>query len=83
MDNVSIILCMCIGNMVAWLMAIYTERGAYNLLWNFVLGTAGAVLCGLVVVRLAPDLGVAGFLAGGPVCAILMIRAGHTAWRHL
>ncbi len=83
MDNMSIIVAMCIGNMVAWLMAIYTERGAWNLMWNVILGAAGAIVWGLAIARVMPDFRVAGLLAGGPLFAMLTILAGHAAWRQL
>ena len=79
MDNVSIILSMCIGNMVAWFLAIYTPRGAYHLLANVVVGSIGAALCGFAIARIAPGLGGGGFLAAAPLCALLMIFALHTA----
>ena len=83
MDNLSIILSLCIGNFVAWLMALYTERGAYMMLWNMLFGTIGALLCALAIARLAPALAVVGLVVAGPVCAILAIHAGHALRRRL
>lgn len=79
MDLVSITLCLCIGNAVAWLMAIYTSPGARNLLWNVVLGSLGAALFGLAMIWALPSYRIAGLLFGGPVCAFLLILAGQAA----
>ncbi len=83
MDNLTIILCMCIGQAIAWLIAIYTERGAHLLLWNALFGTVGAALCALAIAWIAPTLGVVGLMTVGPLCALLMIFAGHAIRRAL
>lgn len=81
MDLVTIVLCMCIGNVVAWLIALYTERGMVFLIWNVVLGTVGAAICGGVLAWLAPASALVWFLIFGPLCALLAIRASYTARR--
>lgn len=68
---------MCIGNTVAWLMAIYMEDAQRHLIWNVMAGSAGAAACGLAFVWAAPGPGIAGLLFGGPVCAVLAILS----WR--
>jgi hypothetical protein len=68
LDLVSITLCLCIGNAVAWVMAIYSPRGAYNLLWNVALGSAGAAVCGFAAAW--TGIGVGLLLLGGPLCAL-------------
>lgn len=79
MDLVSITLCLCIGNAVAWLMAIYTTPGARNLIWNVVLGSFGAALFALAMIWGWPAYRIVGLLFGGPVCAFLAILAGQAA----
>lgn len=81
MDLVSVILCICIGNMVAWLMAMYLESGQYNLLWNVMIAAAAAVLWKLAIDWAMPSLGVGGLVFGGPVVAVLAIITFHAAWR--
>lgn len=76
MDLVSITLCMCIGNAVAWLMAIYTGLGARNLLWNVAFGSLGAAAFGFAMIWLLPSYRVVGLLLGGPVFAILFVMTG-------
>lgn len=72
---------MCIGNTVAWLMAVYMEDGQYNLLWNVMIGSLAAALCGLAMAWLVPAYRVAGLLLAGPLCAIGAILAWHSARR--
>lgn len=81
MDLVTIALCMCVGNVVAWLIALYTERGMEHLIWNVALGSIGAAACGLAVSWFATRFGSVWFLALSPLCAFLAIRAGHAARR--
>ena len=81
LDFLTQTLCLCIGTMVAWLIAIYTERGAHQLIWNHVFGIAGAALCALAVSLIAPRLGILGLLIAGPPCAVLAIVAGHAIRR--
>ena len=69
--------------MVAWLIAIYTERGAHLIIWNHLFGTAGTALCALAIAWFAPKLGVVGLVIAGPLCAVLMIVAGHAVRRAL
>ena len=83
MDFLTLTLCLCIGTAVAWLIAIYTERGAYLLIWNHLFGIAGAALCALGVAWVAPSLGVVGLVTAGPLCAGLMSLAGHAVRRAL
>lgn len=80
-DLVTIVLCMCIGNVVAWLIALYTERGMEFLIWNVVLGSTGAALCGGALAWLALPFGLIWLLIFGPLCALFAIRACHTARR--
>ncbi|MEC9369044.1 MAG: hypothetical protein VX871_10185 [Pseudomonadota bacterium] len=82
MDYVSIILSMCIGNTVAWVLAIYTDTGSRRLLFNVIAGSAGAALCGLLLFWMIPPFATAGLLIAGPPCAWAAIAAAHgLLWR--
>jgi hypothetical protein len=81
MDFLTAALCLCIGNCVAWLLALYTENGAPRLLWNLFLGILGAFLAGLAIEALGLSGGVIWLLAAGPVAALAAIGAGQAAWR--
>jgi hypothetical protein len=83
LDILTIALCISIGNAVAWLIALYTDRGVQLLLWDVPFATAGAALCALVVAWIAPTLGVVGLVTAGPLCAVLMIVAGNAIRRAL
>jgi hypothetical protein len=83
MDILTIALCMSIGSAVAWLMALYTERGVHLLLWDVPFGTAGAALCALAIGAIAPTFVVLGLVTVGPFCALFMIHAGHAVRRAL
>jgi hypothetical protein len=72
----TITLCMCIGSAVAWLIAIYTPDGAYDLIWNVFFGMVGAALCALVLVWTFPVFVIIGVLVAGPLCALLAIVGG-------
>jgi hypothetical protein len=81
MDFLTAALCLCIGNCVAWLLALYTENGAPRLLWNLFLGIAGAFLSALAIQALGLAGGVIWLLAVGPVAALVTIGAGQAGWR--
>jgi hypothetical protein len=83
LDILTIALCISIGNAVAWLIALYTDRGVQLLLWDVPFATAGAALCALAVAWIAPTLGVVGLVTAGPLCAVLMIVAGNAIRRAL
>ena len=81
MDFLAQILCLCIGSMVAWLIAMDNERGAALLIWNHVFGIAGAALCALTLGWVAPHWGIVGLVLGGPPSAVLLIVAGNAVRR--
>jgi hypothetical protein len=83
LNFLTLTLCLCIGTMVAWLIAIYTERGAHLLFWNHLFGIAGAALCAVAIPWGAPRWGTAGLVIAGPFCALLAILAGHAVRRAL
>lgn len=81
MDNLAIALVICVGNAVAWLIALYTEQGARLLIWNVAFGMVGAALCALAVAWFDPGFVVAGLVTAGPVCSLLAIVAGQAIRR--
>ena len=83
MDILIIALCMSVGNAVAWLIALYTDRGVRLLLWDVPFATLGAVLCAVAVGRVAPTLVVVALVTAGPLCALLMMAVGNTIRRAL
>jgi hypothetical protein len=83
LEILTIALCLSIGTCVAWLVALYSERGPYLLIWDNVFGMTGAALCAAAIAWLAPAIGAAGLVIGGPVCAWLAIVAGQAIRRAL
>jgi hypothetical protein len=81
LDNLAIALCLCIGSAVAWLLAIYSERGAYQLIANVAFGIVGTALCALAIAWIDPTLVVPALVMAGPLCAILMIVVGQATSR--
>ena len=77
LDNLTIALCISIGQAVAWLIALYTERGVHLLFWNVLFATVGAALCALAIAWIVPTLGLLGLVTAGPICAVLMVVGGH------
>ena len=83
MDFVVGCLCLSIGCAVAWLMALYTPRGEQMLIWDTVVGTAGAVLSALILWWIAPIYIVVGLLFLGPIFARLAIAFADLVRRSL
>jgi hypothetical protein len=83
LDFLTQILCLCIGTMVAWLIALDSERGAASIVWNHVFGIAGAALCALTIGWFAPDWRIVGLVVAGPPSAILLIVVGNALRRAL
>jgi hypothetical protein len=76
LDNLTMALCLSVGCAVAWLLALYTERGPRLLIWNTVFGVAGAALCALVIAWIDPVFVIAGLVMAGPIFSLLFILAG-------
>jgi len=81
LDILTIALCVSIGTGVPWLIAVYAENRARQLLGNSVFGLAGAALAALAFDRIAPDYRVIALVSVGPVAAYLAILAGQAARR--
>jgi hypothetical protein len=83
LDLLSGTLCISIGCAVAWLLALFTERGVRYLIWDTLSGWIGAALCAWAIALVAPQLGVLGLLVLGPLFSLAAIRAGDAARRKL
>ena len=83
MDILTIALCISVGSAVAWLTALYTERGVQLLLWDFPFAMVGAALCALAIGSIAPGFVVLGLVTAGPLCAGVMIFVGDAIRRAL
>jgi hypothetical protein len=83
LDILTLALCMSIGCVVPWLLALYTSRGEHLLLWDTLFATAGAALCALAFAWTSPTIGLVGLVTMGPLCAVLMIAIGHALRRAL
>ncbi len=81
METLTIAMSMSIGCAVAWLIALYSERGPTLLIWDTLFGMTGAALCALAVAWIDLALGIIWLLVAGPPCAVLMIIAGHAIRR--
>ena len=83
MEILTIALCLSIGTCVAWLVALYSKRGPYLLLWDNVFAMTGTALCAVAIAWLVPAIGVLGLVIAGPLCAYLAIVAGQAIRRAL
>ena len=81
LDNLTLALCISIGTAVPWLMAIYSENRARQLLGNSVLGLLGTVVCAIAINWISPTYGLVGLVTVGPVTAFLTIAAGQAVKR--
>lgn len=81
MDNLTIALCICIGTGVPWLVAIQSETGARQLIWNSVFGLIGTALSALAFEAISPTYSIIALIAVGPLVALLAIAAGQAARR--
>jgi hypothetical protein len=83
MDFLSGTLCLSIGCMVAWMLALYTERGVRNLIWDTFVGSFGAAICVWTIAWVVPAAGVIGLVAAGPIFALGTIWAAEPLRRAL
>jgi hypothetical protein len=81
LDNLTIALCLSIGTGVPWLIAIYTDNGARQLIGNNVLGLAGTVLAASAFNWISPTYGIVALITFGPAVAFLTIIAGQAVKR--
>jgi hypothetical protein len=83
LDTLTLALIMSIGSAVAWLVALYSSRGPAFLILDVLFGMIGAALCALAITWIDIRFQVLGVVTAGPLCAALMILAGHAARRAL
>jgi hypothetical protein len=81
LDNLTIALCISIGTGVPWLLAVYSEDRARQLVENTVLGMAGTVLAAFAFRWISPVYGLIALIVIGPVVAYLAIAAGQAVKR--
>ena len=81
MDNLTIMLCICIGTGVPWLIAIHSDDGARRLFGNSVFGLVGTALGAFAFDWISPTYGILALISVGPVIALLTIVAGQAAKR--
>lgn len=81
LDNLTIALCISIGTGVPWLMAIYSDQGARQLIVNSVFGLAGTAIGASMFNWMSPTYGIVALVAVGPVVALLAIAAGQAVKR--
>ncbi|MGH6866052.1 MAG: GlsB/YeaQ/YmgE family stress response membrane protein [Methyloceanibacter sp.] len=72
MDIVGVLVALIVGAIAGWLAGIVVEGAGFGLLWNVIIGIAGA----FVAVLLFPRLGLGLTLGGGLVGAILTSTLG-------
>jgi hypothetical protein len=81
LDNLTIALCISIGTGVPWLIAIYSENGARQLIENSVLGLAGTALGASAFSWIFSKYSIVALVTLGPVVAFLTIAAGQAVKR--
>jgi len=81
LDDLTIMLCICIGTGVPWLIAIHSENGARQLFLNSVFGMVGTTLGALAFDWISPTYSIIALISAGPVIALLTINAGQAIKR--
>lgn len=81
LDNLTMALCLSIGTGVPWLIAIYSENGARQLIENNVLGLVGTAFGASAFNWISPRYGIIALISLGPVLAFLTIAAGQAVKR--
>jgi len=71
MDIVGIIVTLAIGAIAGWLAGVIVEGAGFGLLWNIIIGIAGAFIAGFLFPRLGLGLTLGGGLVGAIVTAAL------------
>jgi hypothetical protein len=81
MDNLTIALCISIGTGVPWLIAIYSDTGARQLIENSVFGLVGTAFGASAFNWISHTYGIVALVSLGPVVAFLTIIAGQAVKR--
>ena len=71
MDIVGLIIAIAIGAVAGWLAGVIVEGAGFGLLWNVIIGIAGAFIAGWLFPRLGLRLTIAGGVIGAIVTATL------------
>ncbi len=73
MDPFSIVIILSIGNIVAWLAALYVRDAARGLIGHLIVATTGAFVAGYLALWLFPDLYAFGMMTGAFLGAVLLL----------
>lgn len=71
MDLIAVLITLIIGAIAGWLAGVIVEGGGFGLLWNIIIGIAGAFIAGWLFPRLGLRLAIAGGVIGAIVSAAL------------
>ncbi len=71
MDLVAILVTLVVGAVAGWLAGVLVEGAGFGLLWNIIIGIAGAFVAGWLFPRLGFRLTLAGGMVGAIVTATL------------
>lgn len=71
MDIVALLITLAIGAAAGWLAGVLVEGAGFGLLWNVIIGIAGAFIAGWLFPRLGFRLTLAGGIIGAIVTATL------------
>jgi uncharacterized membrane protein len=81
LDNLTIALCISIGTGVPWLIAVYSEAGARQLLGNTVFGMVGSAFGAWAFNRIFSTYSIVALISLGPAVTFLTIAAGQAVKR--
>jgi hypothetical protein len=81
LDNLTIALCISIGTGVPWLIAIYSENGARQLIENSVFGLVGTALGAYAFNWISSTYSLVALVSIGPLVAFLSIASGQAVKR--
>ena len=71
MDIVAVLITLAIGAVAGWLAGLLVEGAGFGLLWNVIIGIAGAFVAGWLFPRLGLGLTLGGGIVGAIVWATL------------
>ena len=71
MDIVAVLITLAIGAAAGWLAGLFVEGAGFGLLWNILIGIAGAFVAGWLFPRLGLGLTLGGGIVGAIVAATL------------
>jgi uncharacterized membrane protein YeaQ/YmgE (transglycosylase-associated protein family) len=71
MDIVAILITLAIGAIAGWLAGLLVQGAGFGLLWNMIIGIAGAFVAGWLFPRLGAGLTLGGGIVGAIVTATL------------